>query len=80
MAGVLANGVAVVLGELETESWLPASELDNDGGFEIVGSLLGAATVVVVVVVGMGVAMRGTLEAAGAAEVGVSGTGGGWKG
>jgi len=77
MAGVLADGVAVVLGELETESWLPASELDNDGGFEIVGSLLGAATVVVVVVVGMGVAMRGTLEAA---EVGVSGTGGGWKG
>jgi len=79
MAGVLANGVAVVLGELETESWLPASELDNDGGFEIVGSLLGATTVVVLVV-GMGVAMRGTLEAAGAAEVGVSGTGGGWKG
>lgn len=76
MAGVLANGVAVVLGELETESWLPASELDNDGGFEIVGSLLGATTVVVLVV-GMGVAMRGTLEAA---EVGVSGTGGGWKG
>lgn len=78
MAGVLANGVAVVLGELETESWLPASELDNDGGFEIAGSLLGAT--VVVVVVGMGVAMRGTLGAAGAAEVGVSGTGGGWKG